>query len=79
MRGIAQLEWSAAPRWPIMFRTEVTNQPIGTSGGDVGVRLIAQAGFRITDRFTAALRASYQGRTINHAGPGGGAAVEYSW
>lgn len=79
LRGIAQLEWSAAPRWPIMFRTEVTNQPIGTSGGDVGVRLIAQAGFRITDRFTAALRASYQGRTINHAGPGGGAAVEYSW
>ena len=79
LRGIAQLEWSATPRFPIMFRTEVTNQPAGLQGGDVGVRLIAQAGYRITDHFTAALRASYQGRTINHAGPGGGAAVEYSW
>lgn len=91
IRGIAQLEWSATPRVPIMFRTEVTNQPAGisaggldlagksTAGGDIGVRLIVQGGYRITDHFTAALRASYQGRTINHAGPGGGAAVEYSW
>jgi hypothetical protein len=79
LRGIAQLEWSATPKFPIMFRTEVTNQPVGYAGGDVGVRLIAQAGYRITDHLTAALRASYQGRTINHAGPGGGAAVEYAW
>ena len=90
IRGIAQLEWNASKRVPIMFRSEVTNQPAGvastqsTSGvsesqGDVGVRLIAQAGYRFTDALTIALRASYQGRTINHAGPGGGAAVSYQW
>jgi hypothetical protein len=72
-----------------MFRSEVTNQPAGsahteqsgvsTSQGDVGVRLIAQVGYRIMPSLTVALRASYQGRTINHAGPGGGAAVSYQW
>lgn len=90
VRGIAQLEWNAGKRVPIMFRSEVTNQPAGTPGsattsgvsesqGDVGVRLIAQVGYRFTERLTIALRASYQGRTINHAGPGGGAAVTYQW
>jgi hypothetical protein len=89
IRGIAQLEWSASPRVPIMFRSEVTNQPAGSahsevssvsgSQGDVGVRLIAQAGYRFTSQLTLSLRASYQGRTINHAGPGGGAAVSYQW
>ncbi len=90
VRGIAQLEWNATKRVPVMFRSEVTNQPAGTAGsattsgvsesqGDVGVRLIAQVGYRFTDALTIALRASYQGRTINHAGPGGGAAVTYQW
>ena len=73
-----------------MFRSEVTNQPAGAVGAstnpleanskaEIGVRLIAQAGYRIGDHLTIALRGSYQGRTINHAGPGGGAAVGYSW
>jgi len=89
VRGIAQLEWNAGPRVPIMFRSEVTNQPAGSaheeasgvsgSQGDVGVRLIAQVGYRFTPAFVFALRASYQGRTIYHAGPGGGAAASYQW
>jgi len=90
VRGIAQLEWNAGPRVPIMFRSEVTNQPAGSSHvetasgvsesqGDVGVRLIGQVGYRVVPALTLALRASYQGRTINHAGPGGGAAVTYTW
>ncbi len=89
VRGVAQLEWNAGPRVPIMFRSEVTNQPAGsahdeqsgvsTSQGDVGVRLIAQVGYRIASALTVSLRGSYQGRTINHAGPGGGAAVAYQW
>jgi hypothetical protein len=89
VRGIAELDWNAGPRFPIMFRSEVTNQPAGSahpesggvsgSQGDVGVRLIVQGGYRITPAFAVALRASYQGRTIYHAGPGGGAAVTYQW
>lgn len=90
LRAIAQLEWSAAPRWPILFRSEVTNQPAGATAtnfdplqasgrAEVGVRLIAQAGFKVTDHLTIALRGSYQGRSINHAGPGAGAAVGYTW
>ncbi len=93
VRTVAQLEWNTIPRFPILFRSEVTNQPAGIAqprndpsqpptafaAGDVGVRLIAQAGFRITPAFVVALRGSFQGRTINHAGPGGGAALSYQW
>ncbi len=90
LRGIAELHLASIRRVPIVLRSEVTNQPAGTSssgvpttqssgGGDVGARVIAQVGYRFTDALTVALRASYEGRTINHAGPGGGAAVTYQW
>jgi hypothetical protein len=46
---------------------------------EVGLRAIVQAGYEITPSFTLSARASYQGRTINHAGPGFGAAVSYQW
>jgi hypothetical protein len=53
----------------------------GTSQGDgeVGVRGIVQVGFKVVPTFLVALRGSFQGRTINHAGPGIGAAVGYTW
>jgi hypothetical protein len=78
LRGIAEFDWRSFYRWPIMLRSEVTNQPAGV-GSDVGVRLIGQVGYRVLPHLVVALRASYQGRTINHAGPGAGAAVEYAW
>jgi hypothetical protein len=95
LRGITQLEWNTFRRVPILLRTEVTNQPAGaavTSGdaavgpptqslgqGEIGVRAITQVGYRLTPGFIVAGRFSYQGRTINHAGPGAGAAVTYEW
>ncbi|GAC1357294.1 MAG: hypothetical protein NVSMB47_10500 [Polyangiales bacterium] len=96
VRGITQVELAVFPRFPILLRTEVTNQPAGTAiggsrrlelitnkestdGGELGVRAIAQAGWRVTPALTVFLRASYQGRTINHAGPGAGAGVSLSW
>ncbi len=94
LRGIAQLELNQFERVPITLRSEVTNQPVGVStqgtdqltgymttrdASDVGVRVIGQVGYRIVPSLTLALRGSYQGRTINHAGPGGGAAVIYSF
>jgi hypothetical protein len=36
-------------------------------------------GYRILPSLVLAGRASYQGRTIVHAGPGAGAAVTYEW
>jgi hypothetical protein len=61
-----------------VLRTEVTNEP-GGSGGDVGARAIAQVGYEFLPAFVVAGRLSYQGRTINHAGPGAGLATSYQW
>jgi len=89
LRGITQFEWNSFPRWPIVLRTEVTNQPAGVAApqgttqaseaGDVGVRAIAQVGYRVLPHLVVSVRGSYQGRTINHAGPGAGGAVAYAW
>jgi hypothetical protein len=76
-RGIVQLDWRTIPRVPIVLRTEVTTQP--ASSGDVGARAIAQVGYQLTNELVLAVRGSYQGRTINHAGPGAGLAVSYQW
>lgn len=47
--------------------------------GDLGARGIVQVGYRVVPTLTIAGRVSYQGRTIKHAGPGFGAALEYAW
>ncbi|HRI68894.1 MAG TPA: hypothetical protein PK156_31910, partial [Polyangium sp.] len=92
LRGFTQLELNTLKKVPILIRTEVTNQPAGSAvnplglrddesrgANEVGVRTILQAGYRFTPDFVAALRVSFQGRTIDHAGPGFGGAVGYSW
>jgi len=100
LRGITQLELNSFEKVPVLFRTEVTNQPAGVSRrgeqvrpdnpssaqdatshdqGEVGARAIAQVGYRILPTLVVAVRGSYQGRTINHAGPGFGGAVSYQW
>ncbi len=55
--------------------------PQDTSLGksDIGARAILQVGYQLLPGFVVAARGSYQGRTINHAGPGFGGAVTYSW
>jgi hypothetical protein len=92
LRGFTQLELNTIKKVPILIRTEVTNQPAGstksassvaigesTGENEVGVRAIVQAGYRFTPDFVASLRVSFQGRTIDHAGPGFGGAVGYTW
>ena len=99
-RLITQLELKSLERWPILFRTEVTNQPAGARAdeddvrpdeprtpveqtslgrGEVGARAIAQVGYLLFPELTVAVRGSYQGRTIDHAGPGFGGGVTYAW
>lgn len=94
LRGITQLELNTFDRFPIVLRSEVTNQPAGvtaaytgetTSGttseraGSIGGRGIVQVGFKITPDLLVAVRGSFQGRTIQHAGPGFGGALGYTW
>jgi hypothetical protein len=76
-RGIVHLDWRTIKRVPIALRTEITNQP--ASSADIGARAIAQVGYELTNELVVAVRASYQGRTINHAGPGAGLAASYQW
>jgi hypothetical protein len=78
LRGVAEFDWNSFWSWPIVVRSEVTNQPAGI-GSDVGVRLIGQVGYRVLPHLVVAARGSYQGRTIYHSGPGAGASVEYAW
>jgi hypothetical protein len=52
---------------------------ISLERGELGARAIVQVGYRFIPELTLAVRGSYQGRTINHAGPGFGGAVTYSW
>jgi hypothetical protein len=93
LRGITQLELATFPKVPIVLRTEVTNQPAGSAAhgreageigdsngrGDVGARAIAQVGYRFLPQLTVSVRGSYQGRTINHAGPGVGGGITFLW
>jgi hypothetical protein len=57
--------------------TSVENTSTGQS--DVGVRGIAQVGYRILPDLVLSVRGSYQGRNIKHSGPGFGGGVLYSW
>jgi hypothetical protein len=93
LRGIVELTLATFPKVPVVLRTEITNQPAGATAhgddagspgdsngkGDVGARAIAQVGYRFLPELTVSVRGSYQGRTINHAGPGVGGAIAYQW
>jgi len=95
LRGITQLQLAIHPKIPILVRSEVTNQPAGEQkfqsfsttttptvserAGEIGVRAIAQLGYRVTPSLTLFARGSYQGRTIIHAGPGFGAGASVEW
>ncbi len=79
LRSITELGLDSIDRVPLLFRVEVTNQPAGSMGGDIGARAIAQVGYRIDEHLALALRGSYQGRTIYHAGPGLGGGVTVTW
>jgi hypothetical protein len=51
----------------------------GLTGGDIGARAMVQVGYRFVPSLTLAVRGSYEGRTIQHAGPGAGLGVTYTW
>ncbi|MDD5308474.1 MAG: hypothetical protein PHU25_14225 [Deltaproteobacteria bacterium] len=64
-------------RWPIMVEGLVTSLPVKESS--LGLRLVVGAGYRFTDWLAVMLMGSWNGRTIDHTGPGGGGSVVLSW
>lgn len=72
------LDFKAVPRVPMLAAVNVTNQP-GLDLQEVGVRLIYEARFEVTDHVQLGARVGYQLRNINHAGPALGASTVFSW
>ena len=76
-RAFVGLNLSLIEKWPLAFEVHVTDQPINTN--EPGVRAVFEIGYRPSDVFSLSTRVSYQGRTINHAGPGLGLAATFDW
>jgi hypothetical protein len=76
-RAYLGLAWNTIPRWPMAAEVHVTDQPVDTD--ELGVRLVYELGYEPVDFFSVAGRFSYQGRTIDHAGFGGGLALTFDW
>ena len=72
------LDFKAVPRVPMLAAVNVTNQP-GLELQEVGVRLIYEARFEVTEHVQLGARVGYQLRNINHAGPALGASAVFSW
>jgi hypothetical protein len=76
-RAFLALYWDVIKRLPMAAEVQVTDQPVNSD--ELGVRLIYELGFEVTERLAIALRPSYQLRTIKHAGPGVGLAASFDW
>ncbi len=76
-RAFVGLNLGLVEKWPLAFEVHVTDQPLNTN--ELGVRAVFEVGYRPTDVFSLSTRASYQGRTIDHAGPGLGLAATFDW
>jgi hypothetical protein len=72
------LQWAAFPKFPLGLAVALTNQPLGADG-DLGVRFSADLGVRVLSWFQPTVRVSYQGRTVNHSGLGGGLGLVFDW
>ena len=76
-RAFVGLNLGLIEKIPLAFEVHVTDQPVNTN--ELGVRAVFEAGYRPNKVFALAARASYQGRTIDHAGPGLGIAATFGW
>lgn len=76
-RAFVGLTLGLLEKVPLAFEVHVTDQPVNTD--ELGVRAVVEVGYRPSEVFALAARASYQGRTIDHAGPGLGFAATFGW
>ncbi len=75
---LIQLSWDTVEKVPMSAAVHVTNQP-GVSPDDLGVRLVYEARYALTDWLEVGGRAGYQLRNINHTGPSFGGSAVFSW
>lgn len=71
------LHWEVIENFPMQAEVHVTDQPVNS--GELAVRGVYELGYRTSDTLAFALRLSYQGRNIKHAGPGVGLAMTFDW
>jgi hypothetical protein len=76
-RAFVGLSLGLLEKFPMAFEVHVTDQPVNTD--ELGVRAVFELGYRPSPVFALSARASYQGRTINHTGPGLGLAATFDW
>ena len=76
-RAFVGLSLGLLEKFPMAFEVHVTDQPVNTD--ELGVRAVFELGYRPSPVFALAVRASYQGRTIDHTGPGLGLAATFDW
>ncbi|MBX3157457.1 MAG: hypothetical protein KF773_15890 [Deltaproteobacteria bacterium] len=72
----ASYNWRPNPVVPVQLSVQVTDQPVVE---DLGVRLIADVGWRSLSWFYPSVRVSYQARDLDHAGVSGGVAMNFDW
>ena len=75
-RALLGLAFEVIRDVPMAGEVQVTDQPVA---GDLAVRLIYEIGYRVSDAVALSTRLSYQGRTIDHTGIGGGLAATFDW
>jgi hypothetical protein len=80
-RGVGTLleaayQWLPTPAVPVQLLVQVTDMPVPEN---LGVRLIADVGWRKLAFVYPSLRVSYQARDIDHAGFSGGLALNFDW
>ncbi len=74
----SDLRFEAVPRESLYVAMSVgaTNQP---NRGDLGVRLATDVGWRVRSWLQPTVRVSWQGRSVDHSGVGGGLGLVFDW
>jgi hypothetical protein len=75
---VTDIKFGARPASDLGFAVSVgaTDQP---NNGDVGVKLGTEIEYFASPNISLLLRGSWQGRTTQHGGIGGGAGVGFTW
>ncbi len=75
---VTDIKFGARPASDLAFAVSVgaTDQP---NNGDIGVKLGTEVEYFASPNISLVLRGSWQGRTTQHGGIGGGAGVGFTW
>jgi len=71
-----RMQWNALAGFPLGLSVALTDQP---TGGDLGVRLTTDIGYRALSWVRPTVRIAYQARTVEHAGIGAGLGLVFDW